>query len=207
MNKESLLLVVSGPSGVGKGTIFKRVMKEVNTLEYSVSVTTRQPRPGEKEGINYFFKSVDQFQEMLASNLFLEHANVYNNLYGTPKEYVLERMSSGHDVLLEIDVQGAMMVKESWANAVFVFIAPPSMNDLVQRLKGRGTETPEALERRLSEAKNEISLIDQYDYIVVNDDVECAAKEIVGIVRAEKCKVGRNMDFAHQIRQQACVDS
>ncbi|MEX1377339.1 MAG: guanylate kinase [Eubacteriales bacterium] len=192
MKKENLLIVVAGPSGVGKGTIGQRLFKQMRNIEYSVSATTRAARDGEKEGINYFFVSHDKFDEMILKNEFLEYAHVFDNKYGTPKKYVMDQMKSGKDVLLEIDVQGAVMVMESYPDAVFIFILPPSIDELEKRLKGRGTEDKKQMELRLSKAKDEIKYAEKFDYIVVNNSVETAADEMRSIIISEKCKKARN---------------
>ena len=192
MSKENLLIVVAGPSGVGKGTIAKKLFAQVKSIEYSVSATTRECRKGEKDGVNYFFVSADKFNKMIEKNEFLEYADVFGNKYGTPKKYVFDKLESGKDVLLEIDVQGAVMVMDSCPEAVFIFILPPDIKELKKRLVGRGTETKEQLELRLSMAKDEIKYAEKFDYIVVNKSVETAAEEVKSILISEKCKRERN---------------
>lgn len=183
------LFVLSGPSGAGKGTICKKLLEETDKLELSVSMTTRSPRTGEEEGISYFFTDKESFEESIRSGNLLEYAEVYGNYYGTPKGPVLERLESGIDVILEIDMQGALKVKENYPGGVFIFILPPSMAELRKRLTGRGTETAEAIELRLGETLKELSYIDKYDYCVVNGVLEEAVARVKAIVVAEHSKV------------------
>ena len=183
------LFVLSGPSGAGKGTICKRLLEESDKLDLSVSMTTRKPRVGETEGVSYFFTEKEVFQEHIKKGNLLEYAEVYGNYYGTPKTPVLDKLSRGIDVILEIDMQGALKVKESYPDGVFIFILPPSMTELRKRLTGRGTETAEAIELRLGEALKELSYIDKYDYCVVNGVLEEAVARVKAIVVAEHSKV------------------
>ncbi|WP_238858633.1 guanylate kinase [Clostridium sp. YIM B02569] len=189
-----LLIVISGPSGAGKGTICKRFMEKNKDVMLSVSATTRSPRVGEVEGINYFFMSKEQFLEKIESNDFLEYAEVYDNYYGTPKSNVEEMLQSGKDVILEIDIQGALKVKENTREGVFVFILPPSMEELKQRIINRGSETNESLMKRFKSAYKEINFISKYNYAVVNDKVEIAVEKLEAIISAEKCRVDRIKD-------------
>ena len=183
------LFVLSGQSGAGKGTIRKRLLEETDKLDLSVSMTTRKPRVGETEGVSYFFTEKEVFQEHIKKGNLLEYAEVYGNYYGTPKTPVLDKLSRGIDVILEIDMQGALKVKESYPDGVFIFILPPSMTELRKRLTGRGTETAEAIELRLGEALKELSYIDKYDYCVVNGVLEEAVARVKAIVVAEHSKV------------------
>lgn len=183
------LFVLSGPSGAGKGTICKRLLEETDKLDLSVSMTTRKPRIGETDGVSYFFTEKEVFQEHIKKGNLLEYAEVYGNYYGTPKTPVLDKLSRGIDVILEIDMQGALKVKESYPDGVFIFILPPSMTELRKRLTGRGTETAEAIELRLGEALKELSYIDKYDYCVVNGVLEEAVARVKAIVVAEHSKV------------------
>lgn len=183
------LFVLSGPSGTGKGTICKKLLEETEKLELSVSMTTRSPRPGEVEGISYFFTEKEKFEEHIRCGNLLEHAQVYGNYYGTPRAPVLEKLAAGIDVILEIDMQGALKVKESYPDGVFIFILPPSMSELRKRLTGRGTETAEAIELRLGETLKELSYIEKYDYCVVNGVLEEAVARVKAIVVAEHSKV------------------
>ena len=183
------LFVLSGPSGAGKGTICKKLLEETEKLELSVSMTTRSPRPGEVEGISYFFTEKEKFEEHIRCGNLLEHAQVYGNYYGTPRAPVLEKLAAGIDLILEIDMQGALKVKESYPDGVFIFILPPSMSELRKRLTGRGTETAEAIELRLGETLKELSYIEKYDYCVVNGVLEEAVARVKAIVVAEHSKV------------------
>lgn len=183
------LFVFSGPSGAGKGTICKSLLEQMDELAISVSMTTRNPRAGETDGVNYFFTDKNTFEENITRNNFLEYAEVYGNYYGTPKGPVLEKLSDGTDVILEIDMQGALKIKENYPEGVFIFILPPSMAELRKRLTGRGTETEEAIEMRLGETLKELSYIDKYDYCVVNGVLEEAVARVKAIVVAEHSKV------------------
>lgn len=183
------LFVFSGPSGAGKGTICKRLLEEVDELAVSVSMTTRAPRNGEVDGISYYFTEKEAFEEHIAQGRLLEYAEVYGNYYGTPKEPVIEKLQAGIDVILEIDMQGALKVKENYPDGVFVFILPPSMSILRKRLTGRGTETQEAIELRLGETLKELSYIEKYDYCVVNGELEEAVARAKAIIMAEHSKV------------------
>jgi guanylate kinase len=186
-----LLIIISGPSGAGKGTICKSFMERNKNVALSVSATTRAPRAGEVEGVNYYFMSKDKFKEKIAHNDFLEYAEVYDNFYGTPKSNVEEILESGKDVILEIDIQGALKVKENTEEGVFIFILPPSMEELKQRIIKRGSETPESLMKRFKSAYKEINYISKYNYAVVNDTVDVAVQKLEAIIAAEKCRVDR----------------
>lgn len=185
------LLVISGPSGSGKGTVCKHILERNEKLVFSVSATTRAPRRGEEDGVNYFFVDEESFKEMVENDEFLEYANVHGNFYGTPKKFVLEQIEKGEIVILEIDVQGALQVKESYPEAVFVFLLPPSMSELKNRIKKRGTESQEDIDLRFKNAFEELKFVDEYDYIVINDEVPEAVKKIETIIGAEKLKVKR----------------
>lgn len=186
-----LLIIISGPSGAGKGTICKSFMERNENVALSVSATTRSPRTGEVEGFNYYFMSKEKFKEKIASNDFLEYAEVYDNYYGTPKSNVEEILESGKDVILEIDIQGALKVKENTEEGVFIFVLPPSMEELKQRIINRGSETQESLMKRFKSAYKEINYISKYNYAVVNDEVENAVQKLEAIISAEKCRVDR----------------
>ncbi len=182
------LFVISGPSGTGKGTICTELLKDYNN-EFSVSMTTRAPRVGEEEGKHYFFVSKEVFQENIDKDNFLEHAIVFNNMYGTPKDAVLKKLERGRNVILDIDVQGGLQVKKAMPEAVMVFVLPPNMEELHKRLVGRQTESDEVIEKRLGEALNEIKLIGEYDYYIVNDDLETAIAQAKSIISAESCRL------------------
>ncbi|HEY4544376.1 MAG TPA: guanylate kinase [Tissierellaceae bacterium] len=196
---EGFLLVVSGPSGSGKGTVCKELLENIDELVFSVSATTRSPRPGEIHGENYFFLDKDEFATKIENNEFLEYANVHTNYYGTPKDFVIEKVKSGKIVLLEIDVQGAMQVMERFENVVSVFLLPPNLEELEQRLRNRNTESNEDISIRLANAKQEIDLVEKYDYYVINDEIEFAVDRINSIIKSEKLKVKRNKNIKEEI--------
>jgi len=185
----NLLYVVTGPSGAGKTTLIKRLLDEEGNLDFSVSFTTRQKRPGEKEGVDYRFVSPGDFEERIDSGDFLEYADVHGKLYGTSKSYV-ERALENSNLLLDIDVQGAMNVKREFPDSTVVFIAPPTYEDLEKRLRARGTETPEDLEKRLSDSRKELKLIDRFDYLILNQEAEEAYNMLKCVYIAETLKVG-----------------
>ena len=188
---KGMILVISGPSGVGKGTLRQRLLRRFPSMRRSISVTTRRPRPGEVHGRDYFFVSREEFQRMISEGAFLEWAWVFDELYGTPARWVEEQLTKGIDVILEIDVQGALQVREKKPDAVLVFIMPPSWEELERRLRKRHTEDEEEVRKRLEVAKREIEMAPRYDYIVVNDDLDQAAYELECIVVAEKCRSSR----------------
>lgn len=190
-HRQGILFVVSGPSGVGKGTINTRVVERTDNLMFSVSVTTRQARAGEQNGKEYFFVSREEFAAMRDNDELLEWAEVYVNWYGTPRQFVNEQLDAGHDVLLEIDIQGAMQVKNKCPEGVFIFIAPPSQEELCNRITSRGKDNPEDIARRLAEYPEEIKCYIDYDYLVVNDEVEKATAKVMAIVEAERCRAQR----------------
>ena len=192
--KRGLLIVVSGASGTGKGTVCKKILSDLPEVAYSISATTRAPRPGEVDGKEYYFLSVEEFKSWIADGKFLEHAEVYGNFYGTPLNKIEERLNRGEDILLEIDVQGALNVKRKCPEGVYIFLLPPSLEELKRRIEGRGTETPESLSRRMKNALAEINVGLEYDYVVVNDSIENAAEKIKAILTAERLKVSRNED-------------
>ena len=193
-NNRGVLIVISGPSGAGKGTICKALLEKHKDLYISVSATTRSPRNGEVDGVNYYFLTREQFNTKVSENGFLEYAEVYGNFYGTPKANVEKMLEDGKDVILEIDIQGALQVKENFSEGVFIFILPPSMEELKQRIIKRGSETKESLMTRFKSAYQEINYISKYNYAVVNDTVEVAASKVEAIITAEKCRVDRIKD-------------
>lgn len=183
---KGILFVLSGPSGVGKGTVRKAIMQENDlNLHYSISVTTRKPREGEVDGVDYFFKTKEEFQHMIENNELLEWAEYCGNYYGTPMRYVQEMLAKGNDVLLEIEVQGALQVKKRFPQAVFIFLMPPSFDELRNRITNRGTEAQQLIDDRMTVAKKEIKQMIHYDYIVENDEVDLACERIKSIIRAE----------------------
>lgn len=186
MSEKGLLFVLSGPSGVGKGTVRRAVFEDENTdFSYSISMTTRTMRPGEEEGVDYYFRTKEQFELLIEQDQLLEYAQFVDNYYGTPLEYVEKTLNEGKDVFLEIEVQGAMQVREKMPEAVFIFLTPPSLTELKSRIVGRGTETSDVVDKRMATAHHEIEMMKHYDYAVVNDEVQLAVEKIKDIVRIE----------------------
>lgn len=192
MDKKGLLVILSGPSGAGKGTVVKEIMKNEDYC-LSTSATTRAPRQGEVDGVHYFFKSHEEFEKLIEDKKMLEYASFCGEYYGTPLEYVLNKLDEGKNVILEIEVQGALQVKEKYPDAVLIFLSPDNIFELKNRLVNRGTETEEKINMRIERAKEEIMLIDKYDYIVINSVVEDAVNDINKIVESEKNKAFRNL--------------
>ena len=189
MADRGLLIVFSGPSGVGKGTVRREIFEcSENQFQYSVSMTTRAQRPGEVDGVDYFFKTKEEFENLIQQGELLEYAKYVDNYYGTPVKYVRETMDKGKDIFLEIEVQGAGQVKSKIPDALFIFLAPPSIADLKDRLKGRGTETDDVIESRVAKAKKEINMMHLYDYVVENDEVDKAVERIKAIILSEHLK-------------------
>lgn len=189
-NQKGLLLVVSGPSAVGKGTICRHLLDNYGEkLVYSVSATTRPARPGEINGKDYFFKAKEEFLKCIENDAFLEWAKVYDNYYGTPQDFVERVLNGGNDCILEIDIQGAQQVKSKRPDCVSIFIMPPSKEELIRRIINRGTEDSKEIEKRMGKVDEELSHVQDYNYVVVNDNIEAAAEKIMAIITAEKCKV------------------
>ncbi len=183
------LIVLSGPSGVGKGTVLKALLKKYDNICYSISATTRTPREDEKDGVDYFFMTEDKFKAWVEDDKFIEWAKVHNNYYGTPRSYVQETLASGKDVILEIDIQGAKQVKEGFKDGIFIFLAPPSLEELKNRIYNRGTEGEDDIQVRLKNAKKELKEIENYDYLVVNDIVKEAVERLKSVIIANRCKI------------------
>ena len=198
--RKGLLVVVSGPSGAGKGTICQALL-ERTSLAYSVSATTRKPRAGEVDGVNYHFLSVEAFEEMIEKDGLLEWAKVYDNYYGTPLKKVEEKLAAGEDILLEIDTQGAMKVREKFPEGVYIFILPPSLAELERRIRGRDTETEDVLQKRLAAAIDEIEAGKCYKYVVTNDEVDGAVESVCAILAAERRLVARNGELFDEIEK------
>lgn len=189
MREKGLLIVLSGPSGVGKGTVRKEIFSQADTaFEYSISVTTRKPREGEVDGVDYFFRTREEFETMIRNGKLLEYAEFVGNYYGTPVDYVRQTLDEGKDVFLEIEVKGARQVREKFPEGLFIFLMPPSLTELKNRIVTRGTETEDIIHNRMLTAREEIEMMELYDYVVVNDQVELACERIKSIVVAEHCR-------------------
>ena len=193
--KRGSLIILSGPSGAGKGTIHNELLKRDSNLKFSVSMTTRAPRNGEVDGIDYFFVSIDEFKKEIKNNSFLEYAEVHGNYYGTLKREVERDLDNGFDVILEIDIQGALNIKSQKEDGIFIFIMPPSMRELKNRLVKRGTETKDKLIERFKNAYKEVNEMSKYNYVVINDEVDLAVKKVEAILIAERCRVDRIEEF------------
>lgn len=203
LNEKGLLIVISGPSGVGKGTVRKALFeRKGHNLEFSVSMTTRKPRVGEVDGREYYFVNEEEFKENINNGNMLEYARFVNNYYGTPKDKVNEQLEAGKEVVLEIEVQGALQVKAKMPDSVFIFIAPPSWEALENRLTSRGTEPIDIINERLTKARNEIMVASSYDYIVINDEVENAVDKIIAIIRAEHAKCDRALEGYYKLMEE-----
>lgn len=202
MKRKGILMVVSGFSGAGKGTLMKKLLDTYDNYALSISMTTRQPREGEKDGVDYFFSTKEDFEKKIEEKGLLEYAKYCDNYYGTPRAYVEEQLESGKDVILEIEIQGALHIKEQFPEALLLFVTPPSMAELKRRLEGRGTETPEVIRKRLLRAGEEAAGIESYDYVVVNDDLQQCVEEIHRIVESSRNTPGRNAEFIKQIKEE-----
>ena len=199
MKTRGILIVVSGFAGSGKGTLMKEIMEQYDNYALSISATTRKPRGTEVDGKEYFFKTVEEFEKMIAQGDLIEYANYVGNYYGTPKAYVEEQLASGKDVILEIEIQGALKVKEQFPETLLLFVTPPNVTVLKERLVGRGTEAPEVIEQRMQRAAEEAEGISSYDYILVNDDLQECVQQMHSIIRGEHYRTVRNGEFISRI--------
>ncbi|TGX98307.1 guanylate kinase [Hominisplanchenecus murintestinalis] len=201
MSHRGILIVLSGFSGAGKGTLVNALRKKYDGYALSISATTRQPRDGEEEGKAYFFKRVEEFRRMIDEDAFIEYAQYVENYYGTPRAYVEEMLEQGKDVILEIEIQGALKVREKYPDALLMFVTTPDASTLKLRLLGRGTETAEVVSSRLARAVEEAEGIENYDYLIVNDDLDAAVEEMHGIIQGEHYRIRRNTGFVKMIRK------
>ncbi|MDD6183380.1 MAG: guanylate kinase [Lachnospiraceae bacterium] len=203
LEKKGILIVVSGFSGAGKGTLMKELLKKYpDDYALSISATSRKPREGEQEGVEYFFKTREEFEKMIEGEELVEYAQYVGNYYGTPKAYVEEQLEAGKDVILEIEIQGALKIKEKFPQTVLMFVTPPSAEELKNRLVGRGTEDMDTIERRLSRAVEEAEGIEAYDYLVVNDILEICVEEMHQIISNEHTRISRNLPAIEQMREE-----
>ena len=202
MNKKGILIILSGFSGVGKGTVVRRLLSDYDNYALSISATTRKPREGEEDGVSYFFKSKEEFEQMIKEDSFIEHARYVENYYGTPKAYVQEQLDAGKDVILEIEIQGALKVKEKYPDALMLFLVPPDAQTLKERLVGRGTETADVIHDRLERAAQEAQEMGSYEYIIVNDDLEQSMELMHHLIESQHNKTDRNLAFIHQIQEE-----
>ena len=201
MKTRGSLIVLSGFAGVGKGTVLKSLFETHEGYAYSVSATTREPRPGEVDGVHYFFISKERFEQMIAGDELLEHACYVGNYYGTPKAYVDRKLEEGFDVILEIEIQGALNIKKKVPEAILIYMLPPSAKTLKERLTGRGTETEEVILKRMKRAAEEAAGDEQYDYIIVNEDADECAQELNCLIRAQRLRASSNMSFIRKIQR------
>lgn len=199
---KGILIVVSGFSGAGKGTLMKKLLENYDNYALSVSATTRAPRQGETHGKEYFFKSVEEFEKMIAQDELIEYAKYVDNYYGTPESYVTSQLEAGRDVILEIEIQGALKVKEKYPGTLLLFVTPPSAEELKARLIGRGTESMEVIEARMKRAIEEAQYMDSYDYLIVNDDIDTCMEEMHQVIQAEHKKVNHCQKMIEQIRKE-----
>ena len=201
IKEKGILSVVSGFSGAGKGSIMKELLSRHKSYALSISATTRKPRQGEVDGREYFFKTVDQFEKMIANQELIEYAKYVDNYYGTPKRYVEEQLLAGKDIILEIEMQGALQIKERFPDALLLFVAPPSAGELKKRLTGRGTETLEVIESRMRRALEEAEYMEQYDYLIINDKLEESAEEVHRIIQSAHARISFQRGFISNIKQ------
>lgn len=199
---QGILTVISGFSGAGKGTVTRKILEQYDNYALSISATTRDPREGEENGREYFFKTAEEFEKMIAKDELIEYAKYVNNYYGTPKTYVQEQLQKGKDVILEIEIQGALKVKEKYPDTLLLFITPPSAQELKNRLIRRGTEEMDVIEKRMKTAAWEAQFMDQYDYIVINDELQTCVEELHAIIQSEHKKSARNLVFAEKIKEE-----
>lgn len=202
MRRKGIIIVVSGFSGAGKGTLMKKLTEAYDTYALSVSMTTRTPRPGEQDGRDYFFVSREEFERRIGQDGFVEHAEYCGNYYGTPRDYVERQLEAGRDVILEIEIQGALEIKKKFPTALLLFVMPPSAAELKKRLTGRGTETEEVIDRRLRRAVEEAQGIEEYEYIIINDDLDTCVKEMHSLIQGAHDTPFRNKEFIGEIRSQ-----
>ncbi len=202
MNKRGVLVVVSGFSGAGKGTIMKSLLQKYDNYGLSISATTRAPRVGEEHGREYFFKTTQEFEKMIAQDELIEYAKYVDNYYGTPRPYVEEQLEAGKDVILEIEIQGALKIKEKFPDTLLLFVTPPNAKALRERLIGRGTETIEVIESRLKRAVEESEYMDEYDYLIVNDEVESCVEQLHHIIQKQHFRCAYNETFMNQIKSE-----
>lgn len=200
--KKGILMVISGFSGAGKGTLVKKLLQNYDNYALSISMTTRKPREGEQDGVEYFFVDRAKFEETIAANGLIEYATYCDNYYGTPKAYVEEQLAAGKDVILEIEIQGALQIKEKFPESLLLFVTPPNAMELKRRLEGRGTETSEVIAKRLSRAYEESKGMDAYDYIVINDDLEVCVKELHAMIEAARNEPVRRKEFIARVREE-----
>ena len=202
MKQQGILAVVSGFSGAGKGTLMKELLRRYDNYALSISATTRQPREGEKDGEDYFFLSKDKFQQMIEEGQLIEYAQYVNHYYGTPKSYVEQKMAEGKDVILEIEIQGALKVKKRFPEALLVFVTPPSAEELRRRLVGRGTEMIEVINARLRRAAEEASGMEAYDYLLINDEIDTCVQQMHQLIQLQHRKTGYHLDFLSRMREE-----
>ena len=202
MNQQGILVVVSGFSGAGKGTLMKELLKRYDNYALSVSATTRQPREGEKDGEDYFFVNREYFQQMIEEGRLVEYAQYVNHYYGTPRDYVEKKMAGGKDVILEIEIQGALKVKKRFPDALLIFVTPPSAGELRRRLVGRGTETIEVINARLRRAAEEASGMEAYDYLLINDEIDACVEQMHQLITLQHSKTCYHLDFLSRMREE-----
>ena len=198
---KGILLVISGFAGTGKGTLVHELLDKYDNYALSVSATTREPRPGEEDGVHYFFRTKDEFEQMIRENQLIEYASYVENYYGTPKEYVQQQLENGKDVILEIEIQGALKIKEQFPDTLLLFMVPPSASVLEDRLRGRGTETDAVVRKRLHRAVEESEYISKYDYLIVNDDLEVCVRETHEIIQSQHHRVDQKCEFIDALKQ------